>query len=67
MFCMNIDIPLVRSIMSTKLASRSDLVGNQSYYLISLINTEKRNSRDDKNGLPLLNVLMLQGQLYLYV
>jgi hypothetical protein len=42
----------VRSTTSTKPASGSNLVGNQLFYLISLINAEKRNNRDDKSGLP---------------
>jgi len=48
----NINILLVRSITSTKPVSQSDLVVNQLFYLISLIPAEKRNSRDDKSGLP---------------
>jgi hypothetical protein len=35
-----------------KPACRSDLVGNQLFYLITLINAEKRNNQDDKSGLP---------------
>jgi hypothetical protein len=44
--------PLVQSITLMKPAFRSDLVGNQLFYLISEINAEKRNNQDDKSGLP---------------
>jgi len=56
MFYIDMNIFLVRSIMLTKLALRSDLVGDQLFYLISLTNAEKRSDRDDKSRLPLQSI-----------
>jgi len=50
---MNTNILLVQSILLMKLVSQLDLVENQLFYLISLILAEKRNSQDNKSGLPI--------------